>query len=99
MGLKMSPEDTKLYKRCDEVLHYLWDPIGVAGEPRGRDEYDSYLPQVFMLLRESAGRDQVVNYLVQAEVESMGLSGNRVRAERVAEMLVKWRECIANEAS
>ena len=97
MGRKISPEDTKLYKRCDEVLCYLWDPIGVAGEPRGRNEYESYLPQVFTLLRESAERDQVAEYLVQAEIESMGLPGDCVRAERVAKVLAKWREFIVNE--
>ena len=96
MGRKMSSEDTELCKRCDEVLHYLWDPIGVAGEPRGRDEYDSYIPQVFMLLRESAGRNQIAEYLVQIETEQMGLSPNRARAQVVAEVLEKWREFSAD---
>jgi hypothetical protein len=39
MGRKLSPEQNELYKRVDEVLHYVWDSIGVAGEPHARDEY------------------------------------------------------------
>ena len=46
MGYKSSREEIELYKRVDEVLHYLWDPIGVAEEPWARDEYYSYLPKM-----------------------------------------------------
>lgn len=47
MDRKMSPADKKLYQRADEVLHYVWDPIGLASMPAARDEYRGYLPQVF----------------------------------------------------
>jgi hypothetical protein len=40
--------------RVNEVLHYIWDPIGVRGEPRARDEYDSYAPEVYSLLQSGA---------------------------------------------
>ena len=50
MGQKLPPDQMELYRRVDEVLHYLWDPIGVAGAPEARDEYYSYLPHVFSLL-------------------------------------------------
>jgi hypothetical protein len=51
LGEKLPPQELELYKRCDEVLHYLWDPIGVAGAPGARDEYRSYLPNVFALVQ------------------------------------------------
>ena len=47
MGTKLEPHDEELYRRVDEVLHYIWDPIGVAGAPMARDEYYAYLPQIF----------------------------------------------------
>jgi hypothetical protein len=33
-------------RRADEVLHYLWDPIGVAGEVMACDEYMGYVPKL-----------------------------------------------------
>jgi hypothetical protein len=33
-------DDRDLYRMVDEILHYVWDPIGVAGEARARDEYN-----------------------------------------------------------
>ena len=33
-------------RRSDEVLHYLWDPIGVAGTVMARDEYTGYVPRL-----------------------------------------------------
>ena len=42
MGRGISSLDEELYRRVDEVLHYLWDPIGVAGIPEARDEYYGY---------------------------------------------------------
>jgi hypothetical protein len=46
--MKLLPHQDELYRRTDEVLHYIWDPIGVAGVPEARDEYDSYLPHAFL---------------------------------------------------
>jgi len=98
MGKKLPPDEMKLYDRCDEVLHYIWDPVGIAGAPGARDEYDSYLPQVFKLLREGAGEDQIADYLVRIETESMGMSPNRAGAKNAATTLLEWREWFAGEA-
>ena len=50
MGKKLDPQQMELYRATDEVLHYIWDPIGVSDAPNARDEYSSYLPQVFKML-------------------------------------------------
>lgn len=47
-------QDTDLLRVVDEVLHYIWDPIGVAGVPEARDEYDIYTGRIFTLLRSGA---------------------------------------------
>ena len=61
MGKKLSPKENKLYKRVDETLFYIWDPIGVNHVPQARDEYYSFLPGIFEL---------VINGVDQKELEA-----------------------------
>lgn len=61
--MNLSSQDKELLRRIDEVLHYRWDPIGVAGVPQARDEYESYVPQVFQLLKETVDGRDVADYL------------------------------------
>ena len=35
--LKLSRKKNELLKRIDEIMHYIWDPIGVFGVPSARD--------------------------------------------------------------
>jgi hypothetical protein len=86
--------DDELYRRVDEVLHYLWDPIGVSDIPEARDEYYDYVPNVLSLLRAEAGVDRIAAYLVDVETDRMGLGGNKERAEDAAEILVKWKDLL-----
>jgi hypothetical protein len=81
------------------VLHYIWDPIGVAGAPGARDEYYSYLPQVFAWVRDNADPEEIVAYLVQVEEKSMGLRANPERARNAVEVLREWREWIWEHAA
>ncbi|MEP7344509.1 MAG: hypothetical protein ABI877_04555 [Gemmatimonadaceae bacterium] len=71
-------------------MHYVWDPIGVSGEPMARDEYDSYLPQVFAMLLEAKDRESLSGYLTQVEEERMGLKPSAKKAEEVADILLNW---------
>jgi hypothetical protein len=97
MGRKLKPEEQALYKRTDEVLHYLWDPIGISDTPEARDEYYSYLPQVFKMLMESKPNNEIVDYLLYLESERLGLISNRKKADQVVQILVSWRNnCLKN---
>jgi hypothetical protein len=40
----------RVHHRVDELLHYIWDPIGIAASTGARDEYDSYVPTVVKML-------------------------------------------------
>ena len=94
---KLSPEHKALFRRVDEVLHYVWDPIGVAGTPEARDEYDSYTPRVFSLLIRDTPAAEIASYLVSVETETMGLSpaeGARAPADEVVAILERWRDSI-----
>jgi len=92
MGRKLDAFEQELYQRTDELLHYVWDPIGVSGIPSARDEYNSYLPQVFSMLVESRKPEDIAMYLAEVEEQRMGLTPNRGKASQVAVSLVDWYE-------
>ena len=94
MGQKLPPRELELYNRCDEVLFYMWDPIGVVGAPSARDEYYAYLPEVFTRVRDNVDSQEVVDYLLEIEEKQMSLRGNRKRARRTVDVLYDWREWI-----
>lgn len=94
MKRNLNSKELELYKRCDEVLHYIWDPIGVAGEPQAREEYESYLPQVFSLVLENAFPESVVYHLRDIEETQIGQVVNVHKIELTVEYLFKWREFI-----
>ena len=97
MGQKLSPLERALYRAVDEVLHYVWDPIGVAGVPEARDEYHSYLPVVFGMVRDGNGEEEIAQYLSQVATERMGLSRNADHDLEVARVLVAWKDAIAGQ--
>jgi hypothetical protein len=94
MGSKLSEQENLLYKRMDEVLFYLWDPVGVSDIPSARDEYHSYLPHVFSLLRNNASESDIAKHLLSIERTQMGETGSLKRCKEVSEVLINWRESI-----
>lgn len=90
--MNLSSNDRELLRRIDEVLHYLWDPIGVAGVPQARDEYESYVPQIFRLLKTTVGGKEVAEYLGWLSTEHMGLEANRAHDAEVVGLLLGWRD-------
>jgi hypothetical protein len=99
--MNLPPHQNELYRRTDEVLHYIWDPIGVAGVPEARDEYDSYLPHVFSLLINNPKAGEIQNYLITIEGNNMGLDvsvRSRNRAKEVEEILTNFRDAIYEKA-
>jgi hypothetical protein len=99
MGTKLPAPDEELYRAVDEVLHYIWDPIGVAGVPQARDEYYSYLPQVFRRIKEGAAAIEIADYLSRIATEHMGLSENRAHDLEVVEILLEWKAAIDEKHS
>lgn len=98
MGQKLPPDQMALYRRVDEVLTYVWDPIGIREVPQARDEYRSYLPQVFKRVTESADPVPIAEYLLMVEAESLGFTPNdesRKEAFRIARLLIEHRDWIA----
>lgn len=73
------------------MLHYRWDPIGVAGIPQARDEYESYVPQVFQLLKGTVDGRDVADYLNWLGSEHIGMGPSPSRDAEVVEALLRWR--------
>ena len=94
-GVPMEPELTKseleLRERVDEVLYYVWDPIGVADCTAARDEYERYLPKVCSLLQQEADASAVAAYLDALVSKQMGLQKNTEHSKRVAKLLLSWK--------
>ena len=94
MEQELPPVEKELYTRCDEVLHYVWDPIGVAGTPETRDEYDYYVWPIFALVNEGAPESDIANTLNRFVLERMEMSPDKRKASEVARLLLEWRERI-----
>jgi hypothetical protein len=90
MDRKLSAYEKDAFRYCNEVLHYVWDPIGVAGSPHARDEYDSYVPGVVSLLFSDASAKAIAKHLTQIATVSMGLSARRQHDLETAELLIEW---------
>lgn len=94
MGNKLSPRNQALYNAVDEVLHYVWDPIGVSAAPQARDEYHCYLPKVFGMLHSGATEESIATYLGEVATDRMGLSANPQHDREVASILIDWKDTI-----
>lgn len=82
----------ELYKRIDEVLFYKWDPIGISDGDWARDEYQSYLPQVFKLALENNDPEPIANYLSVIATENMGLSEAKQHDIKIAKLILEIKE-------
>jgi len=86
-----------LSQRVDEVLHYIWDPIGVSDIPEARDEYFSYVASVVSHLLANENASKVGSFLDRIVIEQMGLPGNLDHSTRVAGILIEWKEFLCNQ--
>ncbi|MBI3805323.1 MAG: hypothetical protein HY282_16355 [Nitrospirae bacterium] len=83
----MSPEQVELYNAINKILWEDWNPIG-AGMPR--DEYDSYVPQVFKLVLEGAPASKIAEHLHGSTVR-MGLTSSTSNYLSIAEKIQKLK--------
>lgn len=84
----MSPEHKTLYKRVDEILWNDWDPIGV-NDIAPRDEYQSYVPEIFSLLIQNKTDKEISDRLYKIETEIIGVLGSREHCLIIAKKLIE----------
>ncbi len=73
-------------RRIGEILHYMWDPIGVRGIPQARDEYDGYVHQVFAHLERGASESEICRHLADITAGRMGLENTEASAKHDADI-------------
>ena len=97
MTEKMLPKDAQLYRRIEEAVHYIWDPIGISAIPQARDEYSSYVTAIYGRVQ-AGNKKELIEYLKWAATENMGLSYDSERTEEAAQAMLAWKDFI-NESS
>ena len=51
-----------------QVLMADWDPIGVKDETMAADEYDSYIGDIYGLLKNNASEQKISDHLREIEI-------------------------------
>ena len=91
MDKNLPPAQLAYYKRIDEILFYKWDPIGISDSNWSRDEYQSYLPQVFRLALEHSTAAPIAEYLTQVATEQMGLRSRSEHDRKISELILELK--------
>jgi hypothetical protein len=86
--MKMINEHENLYKSVDKILWNDWDPIGV-NDIAPRDEYQSYVPEIFSLLVKNRTDKEIAYRLCEIETETIGVIGNREQCLKIAKKLIE----------
>ena len=84
----------ELWRRVDEVLFYVWDPIGVSDEPCARAEYESYVPIVLQLVEENNDIVPISEYLANIVSVNMGLFPDKKKCDYTANILLEHKRAI-----
>lgn len=84
----MNKEQKELYKTVDEILWNDWDPIGV-NDIAPRDEYQSYVPEIFSLLIQNKTEKEIADRLYKIETETIGVYGSREHCLKIAKKLTE----------
>ena len=92
MGQKLSPKQLTLYKLINELLMTEWDPCGVNGVPEARDEYDSYVPQIFKLAMDGSSPERIAKHLLFIENEQMCCKESKKVCLSVANKIVNKKK-------
>lgn len=95
MALNLNQQEFDLYRAVDEVLHFIWDPVGISHLPQARDEYRSYLPQIFSLLNSDIDEQALAAKLGRISTERMGLAASPEHDLKVARILLDWKAYFA----
>jgi hypothetical protein len=84
----------ELRRRVDEVLYYVWDPIGVREEPFARYEYENYVPHVLQLLENHDDPEPISECLAGIVRTSMEFSPDKNRCDETAKLLLLHKQAI-----
>lgn len=92
MGSLWTPSEDELFRRVDEVLYYVWDPVGVRHIPGARDEYRAWAPEVYMLLTAETTAQQLSACLDELAKVWLGAPACGGRCSDAADVLLAWKQ-------
>ena len=75
------------YKKIYDILWTDWDPIGV-NDIAPSDEYQSYVPEIFGLLKSNADRNEIAKILYKLETENMGMESKIENCLTIADKIL-----------
>jgi hypothetical protein len=88
--------EDELGRRVDEVLYYVWDPIGVNHEPCARGEYENYVGGVLQTLNDNDEPGPISAHLAAIVKSSMELPPDIQNCNAVAELLLLHKYAVKN---
>ncbi|MEP6472947.1 MAG: hypothetical protein ABJC74_04460 [Gemmatimonadota bacterium] len=62
-----------MQRRIEQILLRYWDPIGVAGIPDARGEYEPYVAGVYRLLVSGASARKLAGHFFAIEKRQLGM--------------------------
>ena len=89
MERKNAKKESELYRRIDEVMQYILDSIGISGCPSARDEYYSYVPEIFELAKRK-NKEQIVELLNYNQTDRMILGLIILHCNEIADIILYW---------
>ena len=90
MSAELSGNEKELIKRIDDILYYIWDPIGISNEPQTRNEYSSYVPEIFDLTKRNASEEVIAQKLNYIQTEIIGLNSNFAHCRYVSRIIADF---------
>ena len=84
----MRQEDLKIYNEIEKILWNDWDPIGVNDNESARDEYYSYIPEIFKLKKTGADKEVIAKRLDEIATKEMGLFSNIEHSRKIADKII-----------
>lgn len=84
----ISAKDFLLFKIIDDLLWFDWDPIGI-NDIAPRDEYQSYVPEIFELVKFQADRQEIANRLLSLETKNMAMTGKPEHCLAIADKILQ----------
>jgi len=85
-------ETRELLTRIDEIIFYKWDPLHLSDSNCSRDEYESYVPEVFRLALENKSYHPIADYLTNVATEIMSMAENSERDNEIALLIFSLAE-------
>jgi len=79
--------DLIIYKKIDDILWFDWDPIGI-NDIAPRDEYQSYVPEIFRMKKNGADRIEIGKKLLDLETNTIGMPGTLERCLIIADKII-----------